>query len=322
MSIPLKHRFLFVCLLILGKDTAYRNLRDAVNTMEDIDATWLPIELEPKEWIARIPPVSMNHSLKFGLVARLRVRALEKSGKIFDAAFFNHILPALFLKEFRTRVPSIDAMDVTPLSLLRDGQPYYERPRNYGIKPVAEYKRRLAQSIFCGASYLLAQSNYTRESLIHDYQVPENKIKVLAPGVDLAMWPGRLPTKSSAKRSAHSMNILFVGGDFWRKGGDVLLRIAGREEFRKCQFHFVTRSFTGDCPTNVIVHTNIYANSDVLLELYRNADVFVLPTRSDFAPTNSICEAMAMALPVIATGVGGLDEIVMDGETRFSCTSE
>jgi glycosyltransferase involved in cell wall biosynthesis len=317
MSHPPKQRFLFVCLLILGKDTAYRNLRDAVNDIEDVDATWLPIELEPKELIARIPFVSTNHSLKFGLVARSRVRALEKSGMTFDAAFFNHILPTLFLKGFRKRVPSVDAMDVTPLSLLRDGQPYYEKPREPRIKLVAEVKRKIAQSDFNTASFLLPQSNYSRESLVHDYNVPSGKIKVLAPGVNLKMWPGPLLSKLSAQRLVDSLNVLFVGGDFWRKGGDVLLKVASREEFQKCRFHIVTRSFSGVAPANVIVHTNIQANSNALLELYQCADVFVLPTRSDFAPTNSICEAMAMALPVISTGVGGLDEIVVDGETGY-----
>jgi glycosyltransferase involved in cell wall biosynthesis len=314
---PHKHRFLFVCLLILGKDTAYRNLRDAIDHMEDIDASWLPIELEPKEFFCRIPPVSMNHSLKYGFVARSRVHALEKSGKMFDAAFFNHILPTLFLRGFRKRVPSIDAMDVTPLSLLRDGQPYYERPRNQGMKPLLEFKRKFAQSVFRGAAYVLPQSNYTRESLIHDYCLSEEKIKVLAPGVNLAMWHGRSSDGLSQKRIENSMNILFVGGDFLRKGGDLLLKIAERKEFRECRFHFVTRKFVGECPANVILHSEVHANSDVLRELYEHADVFVLPTRSDFAPTNSICEAMAMGLPVISTGVGGLDEIIVDGETGF-----
>jgi glycosyltransferase involved in cell wall biosynthesis len=43
-------------------------------------------------------------------------------------------------------------------------------------------------------------------------------------------------------------------------------------------------------------------------------DIFVLPTRGDNLPM-SILEAMALALPVVSTRVGGVPELVADGET-------
>jgi glycosyltransferase involved in cell wall biosynthesis len=91
--------------------------------------------------------------------------------------------------------------------------------------------------------------------------------------------------------------------------------MAHREEFRNCEFHFVTPQFLGTPGRNCFVYENIEANSKQLMDLYNAADLFVLPTRADFAPTNAICEAMAMSLPVISTSVGGLDEIVQHGET-------
>jgi glycosyltransferase involved in cell wall biosynthesis len=316
MTIGSTYRFLFVSLLILGKDTAYRNLRRAVSRMEDVDSTWLPIEMDPRDPVARIPIVSGNHSLKYGLVARARVRALEKGGKKFDAAYFNHVLPTLFLGEFRRRVPCYDAMDVTPASLRRDGQSYYETPRRRGLLDVTELKRKYAISVYRRARCLLPQSDYGRTSLLRDYELPDDKIRIFVPGVDLEVWRGRDPVKDIGSTDG-PLNILFVGGDFRRKGGDVLLRLAARKEFRTAEFHFVTRSSTGATTPNVHIHANVSANSDALVNLYQRADVFVLPTRADFAPTNSICEAMAMGLPVVTTGVGGLDENVIDGETGY-----
>jgi glycosyltransferase involved in cell wall biosynthesis len=57
-----------------------------------------------------------------------------------------------------------------------------------------------------------------------------------------------------------------------------------------------------------------YAGSlrDRLLEL----DAFVLPTRADNLPM-AILEAMSVALPVVATRVGGVPELVVDGETGY-----
>jgi glycosyltransferase involved in cell wall biosynthesis len=49
-------------------------------------------------------------------------------------------------------------------------------------------------------------------------------------------------------------------------------------------------------------------------EILASSDVFVLSSRSEGFPV-SILEAMAAALPVVATDVGGVGEAVLDGET-------
>jgi len=50
--------------------------------------------------------------------------------------------------------------------------------------------------------------------------------------------------------------------------------------------------------------------------LYNNADIFALPTRADLSPA-ALCEAMAFRLPVVATNVGGLNEIILDGKNGY-----
>jgi glycosyltransferase involved in cell wall biosynthesis len=270
---------------------------------------WL--ELNPPEWFTRIPPVSLNWSLKSGILARSRLASMQKTGKRFDAAIFNHVLPATFLTSFQRRVPTIFSLDMTPV-LLEEFSSWYKGVNTSTL--LQGLKRSLANRVYRHARLLLAWSGFVRDSLVHDYRVDPNKIVVLPPGIDLQKWS--VQRAFDHPPSAH-LRILLVGAEFLRKGGDMVARAAQREEFRDCQFHFVTQSFEGPRPPNVTVHEHAKPGTDALVELYKKADIFVMPTRADFAPTNAVCEAMAMELPVITCRVGGMEDVVLNGKTGF-----
>jgi len=57
-------------------------------------------------------------------------------------------------------------------------------------------------------------------------------------------------------------------------------------------------------------------NAADVARYYEAADVYVHATRADTFPT-TILEAMACGLPVVATGIGGIPEQVVDGKTGY-----
>lgn len=61
-------------------------------------------------------------------------------------------------------------------------------------------------------------------------------------------------------------------------------------------------------------HVELLGSRDDINELMRKFDLFVLPSLTE-GISNTILEAMATGLPVIATNVGGNPELVLDNET-------
>jgi glycosyltransferase involved in cell wall biosynthesis len=160
------------------------------------------------------------------------------------------------------------------------------------------------------ARALIGWSRWTADSFIHEYGIPADRVHVVPPAVDTSVW-------QPVKRATWARpRLLFVGGNFERKGGRALLeaftdlRLADRAEL-----HIVTRDDVAES-AGVFVHHGMENGSEALRQLYADADAFVLPTIADCFSIASI-EAMAAGLPVVVSDVGGISDIVVDRETGF-----
>jgi glycosyltransferase involved in cell wall biosynthesis len=311
-------RFLFVFYMYGGNATLFKNMREQVTRRSDVESGWIPVEEHPRDLIARIPPFSLNGTLACSTVTGLHVRALERSGGPFEAAYYFQSLIVTLLWGLRRRIPHLLAVDGTPLWYRRNKLWYEHRdfdPRS----PLSRLKHRMTRGVYAGARYLLPLSHSVRQSLIEDYGIEPGKIIVMPPGIDLPKF--RNPDRS-LRPAGSRKKVVFVGGDFIRKGGDTMLALARREELRAVEFHLVTKGFKGTAGPNVIVHSDVTADSEKMLALLGEADLFVLPTRQDSHCVAAL-EAMAMGLPVVITQLEGVDDIVVPGETGlFACTSD
>lgn len=160
-----------------------------------------------------------------------------------------------------------------------------------------------------------------------------DRVHVALPGANLHNWRW---FDRSQRFASLAPRVLFVGGEFGRKGGNDLLGWAEMRGSANVEIDIVcwpgqlpqwvsdllgnpgpsdriSRSLAPRLP-HVRVHLGLHPNTPELQELYKAADLFCLPTRADFSSIATL-EAMATGLPVVVGGTGGIPELVEDGRT-------
>ena len=304
-------RAAFVMEQVLGHVTHYHTLRRCLAEMPEVEPRWVEVTYRRDGWWdrLRIVPSPIRSTLR----GFWQVRE-GTGGRPPDALFFHTQKPAVFQWDRLARIPTVLSLDVTPVQYDELGEFYDHAPD--GHTPVASFKRWLNTRTFGLAERIVVWSTWVKDSLIADYGVSESAIRVIPPGVDLTLWQPR--TGANGARAAvpgELPRVLFVGGDFRRKGGHLLLDWYRAEGRGRCELHLVTRDPVPS-ESGVHVHHGIVGDSAEARALFQAADVFVLPSLGECFGIASV-EAMAAGLPVVATRVGGSGDIVEDGMTGF-----
>lgn len=310
---PPRERPLHVSLvawMVAGIRTHYQNVLPVVHAASDIVAA--SIEINP--WhdhgaIERLPllPERMRGSLR--TYASTAPLYRQRPPDVVWTQLITPLAPYLATRARLRRVPVILDTDSTPHLLAGFGQHYAEQVAG----PPA--KRRLVDSLFGASARRCARvvcwSEWAARSFVEVYGVPRDRISIIPPGVDVAAWA----RPASERPPDTRMRLLFVGADFARKGGDLLLDVWRRHFREQCELHLVTRGSISE-DAGLYVHRDLTPNDPRLLRLYHTSDALVLPTHGDCFSLASI-EAMAAGLPVITSPVGGIPEIIQDGVTGF-----
>lgn len=296
---------------IAGHITNYRNLRGVAERDEGIRADWREVQYRygaggVERARQRLPFVAEYATG----VARGTLdlhRGLRNHQ--YEAVFTNASVAPLKRRALG-RTPWMYDFDSTPIQ--RDQMETYTQHTD--AKPVARLKWWLMRDLFHSATRLQAWSHWAKQSVVDDYGVPEDRIVVNPPGVDLARWRPR-PDARERRRPAQ---VLFVGGDFRRKGGEVLLDWFRTQNPDEVELQIVTREQVSSA-RGVHVHRDMQPNSEQLRALYHQCDVFVLPSLGECFGIATV-EAMATGLPVVVTNVGGTADIVEHGRNGYLVT--
>jgi len=149
--------------------------------------------------------------------------------------------------------------------------------------------------------------------------VPASRTRTIYEGIDLALYsPRRQPL---LRRPGEPKIIGTVAHLSQEKGLSYLVEAAARIRDVRSRMRFVIVG-EGRCRRALEDLVKAQALTQVFYfagfqpspsEYYGQFDVFVLPSLSE-GLSSSILSAMAMALPVVATDVGGIPELVLDKE--------
>ncbi|HET9651847.1 MAG TPA: glycosyltransferase family 4 protein [Usitatibacter sp.] len=294
-------RIAFVVEHALGHVTHAQALERAVDADGGIAADWIRVAPSADDALERMPclPFSMKMSLRArrSIAARLREQPL-------DGLFMHtqNVTPAC--SGVVGAIPSVISLDATPRNFGEIADGYGERGAT-GLRDTL--KTAVYRHVFARARMLVTMSSWARDSLLADYGVDPAKVAVVPPGIDLEAWRPR-----EAAPARGPLRLLFVGGDFRRKGGATLIEAFRHGLSKRCELDIVTRDENVPHGPGIRLHRGLSCNDPALRELYARADLFVLPSKGDASPF-VVIEAMASGLPVVATDVGAIREMVRDG---------
>lgn len=210
---------------------------------------------------------------------------------------------ALLCRDLMSRVPFVVSMDYTTALLARE----HPAPASITYAPIVELERMA----FVRAAHCITWSHRARNSLIDDYHVIPDKVDCVYPPVPLELFEKIVRAPSA--RSTLPVRLLFVGNDFARKGGSDLLQAFEGEVSEYCELDIVCNDKNLQAAGhNVRVHKGVRALSPELIQLYTDADIFVMPTREDVFGL-VFAEAAAAGLPCVGTTVMAVPELVRDG---------
>ncbi len=151
------------------------------------------------------------------------------------------------------------------------------------------------------------------------------RVKVIQNGYDENIFSF---DKNTSKNNSKYFRIISVANLNVEKGHDILL-----DALQQINFPYKL-TLAGDGPLitkykKIVKNRNLENKVEFLgqvphnkiQELLTNQDLFCLPSRSEGFPSAPL-EAMACGLPVVASNVGGMNEIIINGFNGFLCRPE
>ena len=250
-----------------------------------------------------------------------KIRKWFQKGKKFTKLIEEFKPDAIFID--RQRHFGIDALKANiPLFVLLRGHYWSEIDWNKKTMYKSLPKRialsqweKLGKEIFNGATAILPICKYLEK--ITNKFVPGKSTNIFSEGVDASRW-----YQAKGMNLKHPCIGLLQRANWWGKTSEMLILKNVLEKMPNTHFYWA-----GDGPLRerVLSELDQYDNfhwlgnlqyPDKVREYLSEIDVYTLITGMDLASL-TLKEAQLMKKPVVATNVGGNQEMMIDGKTGF-----
>jgi glycosyltransferase involved in cell wall biosynthesis len=195
--------------------------------------------------------------------------------------------------------------------------------------PDSLLKMRLQRGLSSTTAIAVAVSRAVRDWAAAYYGLPDTRIRVVYPGHDVALFAAPRAGARRAFRAALDIDqnapvIAVIGRVLSAQKGQELLIRAMPEVLRQCPDMVLLVG--GDGPDRAALEAlvrelglgravRLLGHRDDIPDLLASTDVLVVPSLCEEAFPFTALEGLAAGRPVVASAVGGLPEIVRDGET-------
>lgn len=239
----------------------------------------------------------------------------------FDLIHFTDFRDSLFCKTISPRIANVnDTYTAELFDILYYCKHYFDWFQRWGYYKIAHHleSRRILK-----LNAIIANSQFTYDVIRNKYGVEEKNLFKCYKAVNIPRYSDLAKNRLNRPKFNKENQILFVGGNMQRKGILDLIKAAPiiQRKIPTIRFNIAGEDnyiakYKQLCKELGVLNNFAFlgwVSQEDLLSLYESASCFIMPSLTE-ALGVVFLEAMAAAVPVIGTNVGGISEVINDGE--------
>jgi glycosyltransferase involved in cell wall biosynthesis len=295
---------------ILGGRTFSRYIKALLDTRKDFtyDYVWF----DKDTYKISVPPIyRISNSLESGYLAKALLKQKNIDFSNYDAVIFlSYHLAAPFKSQIK-QIPTLISLDSTPILAHKGNVQANDNWKTRSKSVLAKFLGKFTfAGVFKNTDLFLTRTETVKNSLINDYNISGEICETTYIAIEQ-------PSLTCKTEPPAKPQLLFVGNDFKRKGGDFILDVF-REHLRGKATLVVVSSTADNYILSYEKDITLFKNisHDEVLKLMQSSDIFLFPTFKDEMGI-AICEAISNALPVVARQTCSQHELVISGKNGF-----